>query len=184
MSCIYIYKYVHVSPYCTLLMYNRGGAGTPRVAWRDSPKVIPKKLEAMVTEAVDLCTRLVKLLAPRSPGHTNIQRMLQTMRFLTSPPFWYNLAVRGIYFFEKWSRDLNFGSRPIPNASLWSTVDVCQILRLWRRQVSRFNISNTQDWVYYVYTNWVPSLQFWVQTHAIGLISGYSSGLSNSELLG
>eukprot|EP00928_Gymnodinium_smaydae_P088006 TRINITY_DN7216_c0_g1_i2.p1 TRINITY_DN7216_c0_g1~~TRINITY_DN7216_c0_g1_i2.p1 ORF type:complete len:1398 (-),score=312.91 TRINITY_DN7216_c0_g1_i2:290-4483(-) len=43
--------------------------------------VIPKKFEAMVTEAVDVCTRLVKLLRPNSHGHNAIQRLLATMRF-------------------------------------------------------------------------------------------------------
>jgi len=43
--------------------------------------VIPKKFEAMVSEAVDVCTRLVKLLPPRSPSHAAIQRLLSTMRF-------------------------------------------------------------------------------------------------------
>eukprot|EP00929_Paragymnodinium_shiwhaense_P055522 TRINITY_DN27810_c0_g3_i2.p1 TRINITY_DN27810_c0_g3~~TRINITY_DN27810_c0_g3_i2.p1 ORF type:complete len:1527 (+),score=477.80 TRINITY_DN27810_c0_g3_i2:119-4699(+) len=43
--------------------------------------VIPKKFEAMVTEAVDLCTRIVKLLDPRSNGFKALQKLLSTMRF-------------------------------------------------------------------------------------------------------
>jgi len=43
--------------------------------------IIPKKFEAMITEAVDICTRMVKLLNPRSSGHYSIQRLLSTMRF-------------------------------------------------------------------------------------------------------
>ena len=53
------------------------------------------------------------------------------------------------------------------------------------RQVSRSKMSKTQDWVYYVYPKQIGSqaFKFWVQTHPKGLIIGYSSGLSNSELL-
>jgi HrpA-like RNA helicase len=43
--------------------------------------VIPKKFEALACEAVDLCSRVVKLLNPRSSGHQAIQRLLATMRF-------------------------------------------------------------------------------------------------------
>jgi len=43
--------------------------------------VIPKKFEALACEAVDLCTRILKLLSPRSPGHVAVQRLLGTMRF-------------------------------------------------------------------------------------------------------
>lgn len=43
--------------------------------------VIPKKFEALACESVDLCTRLCKLLNPRSPGHQAVQKLLATMRF-------------------------------------------------------------------------------------------------------
>eukprot|EP00927_Polykrikos_kofoidii_P065848 TRINITY_DN61566_c0_g1_i1.p1 TRINITY_DN61566_c0_g1~~TRINITY_DN61566_c0_g1_i1.p1 ORF type:complete len:1315 (+),score=219.40 TRINITY_DN61566_c0_g1_i1:151-4095(+) len=43
--------------------------------------VIPKKFEAMVSDAVDLCTRLVKILPPRASAHAAVQRLLATMRF-------------------------------------------------------------------------------------------------------
>jgi len=43
--------------------------------------IIPKKFEALASEAVDLCMRLCKLLSPRSPGHQAVQRLLATMRF-------------------------------------------------------------------------------------------------------
>ena len=83
------------------------------------------------------------------------------------------------------SRALNLGSRPIPNAYLWCTVEVCQILGLWHKADVEI-----QDFEYLglgilcvCKTIWVPSLQVWVQTHPKGLITRYSSGLSNSELL-
>lgn len=43
--------------------------------------IIPKKFEALASESVDLCTRLCKLLNPRSTGYASIQRLLSTMRF-------------------------------------------------------------------------------------------------------
>lgn len=43
--------------------------------------IIPKKFEALATESVDLCTRLCKLLHPRSSGHQAIQKLMATMRF-------------------------------------------------------------------------------------------------------
>mmetsp|Transcript_119275 Transcript_119275/g.309503 ORF Transcript_119275/g.309503 Transcript_119275/m.309503 type:complete len:1378 (-) Transcript_119275:291-4424(-) len=43
--------------------------------------IIPKKFEALASEAVDLCQRLAKLLNPRSPGAAAVSRLLQAMRF-------------------------------------------------------------------------------------------------------
>ena len=94
--------------------------------------------------------------------------------------------AHAFYFLLKTGpRALHFGSKPIPNAWLWSTVDLCRILSLWRKTGVEI-----QDFEYpglgilcICKTNWVPSLQFWFQTHLKGLIILYSSGLSNSELL-
>jgi len=43
--------------------------------------VIPKKFEAVASEAVDLSTRLCKLLRPGSAGYDSVQRLLAAMRF-------------------------------------------------------------------------------------------------------
>lgn len=61
-------------------------AGAPRGARAIGPfarewTVIPKKFEALATESVDLCTRMCKLLHPRSEGYASIQRLMSTMRF-------------------------------------------------------------------------------------------------------
>eukprot|EP00930_Biecheleria_cincta_P099212 TRINITY_DN90857_c0_g1_i1.p1 TRINITY_DN90857_c0_g1~~TRINITY_DN90857_c0_g1_i1.p1 ORF type:complete len:1288 (-),score=243.86 TRINITY_DN90857_c0_g1_i1:42-3905(-) len=61
-------------------------AGAPRGpkamgAFARDWNVIPKKFEAVTSEAVDLATRLCKLLKPNSPGHADLQRLLATMRF-------------------------------------------------------------------------------------------------------
>jgi len=42
--------------------------------------VIPKKFEALVSDAIDLCSRLLKLLAPRSQGHKQISGLMASMR--------------------------------------------------------------------------------------------------------
>ncbi|CAE7217436.1 spn-E [Symbiodinium sp. CCMP2456] len=47
--------------------------------------VVPKKLEAVATEAVDLSTRLLKLLKPGTLGHTSVQHFLATMCFKVDP---------------------------------------------------------------------------------------------------
>mmetsp|Transcript_75920 Transcript_75920/g.165608 ORF Transcript_75920/g.165608 Transcript_75920/m.165608 type:complete len:1381 (-) Transcript_75920:60-4202(-) len=61
-------------------------AGAPRGPKQMGPfarhwNIIPKKFEAMASEAVDLCQRIVKLLAPRSEGFVSVQRLLASMRF-------------------------------------------------------------------------------------------------------
>lgn len=61
-------------------------AGAPRGAkamgaFARDWNIIPKKFEALASEAVDLCQRLAKLLNPRSTGAIAIQRLLATMRF-------------------------------------------------------------------------------------------------------
>lgn len=61
-------------------------AGAPRGpkamgAFARDWNVIPKKFESVTSEAVDLATRLCKLLKPNSPGHADLQRLLATMRF-------------------------------------------------------------------------------------------------------
>merc|ERR1719316_2646537 len=43
--------------------------------------VIPKKFDGMASEAIDLCTRIVKMLPPRSPSYHSLQRLLASMRF-------------------------------------------------------------------------------------------------------
>eukprot|EP00439_Symbiodinium_sp_Y106_P077269 s1139_g16.t1 len=47
--------------------------------------VVPKKLEAVATEAVDLSTRLLKLLKPGTLGHISVQHFLATMCFKVDP---------------------------------------------------------------------------------------------------
>jgi len=61
-------------------------AGAPRGtknmgAFARDWSIIPKKFEAMASEAVDLCQRLMKLLRPRSSGAMAVQRLMGTMRF-------------------------------------------------------------------------------------------------------
>mmetsp|Transcript_122828 Transcript_122828/g.244314 ORF Transcript_122828/g.244314 Transcript_122828/m.244314 type:complete len:823 (-) Transcript_122828:135-2603(-) len=60
-------------------------AGAPRgrsmSSFARDYSVIPKKFDALACEAVDVCTRLCKLLRPRTPGHDAIRSLLGAMRF-------------------------------------------------------------------------------------------------------
>jgi hypothetical protein len=43
--------------------------------------VIPKKMEAVTSEATDIASRLCRMMKPGCPSHASIQRMLASMRF-------------------------------------------------------------------------------------------------------
>ena len=98
----------------------------------------------------------------------------------------------GCWYSILFSFDLNFGSRalhlgprPLPNAELWSTVEVCLILSLWRKagvEIQDFEYTGLGMLCIYE-TSCVPSIQCWVQAYPKGLTILHSSGLSNSELL-